>query len=89
VLVNGAAGGVRHFAVPIARAMDAIPTGVCGPANVDFVRSLGVENVVDYTQDEFTRRTKRCDVVFDVVANRSFGACRHLLMPGGFYVTTL
>jgi NADPH:quinone reductase-like Zn-dependent oxidoreductase len=88
-LINGAAGGVGHFAVQIARALGAVPTGVCGPANVDFVKSLGAETVIDYSRDDFTRRSERYDVVFDAVAKSSFGACRHLLKPGGCYVTTV
>jgi NADPH:quinone reductase-like Zn-dependent oxidoreductase len=88
-LINGAAGGVGHFAVQIARALGAVPTATCGPSNVDFVRSLGAETVIDYTQTDFTRRTEQYDVVFDAVAKSSFRACRHLLKPGGCYVTTL
>ena len=88
-LINGAAGGVGHFAVQIARALGAVPTGVCGPANVDFVKSLGAETVIDYSRDDFTRRSERYDVVFDAVAKSSFGACRRLLKPGGCYVTTV
>ena len=88
-LINGAAGGVGHFAVQIARALGAAPTAVCGSANVDFVKSLGAETVIDYSRDDFTRRPERYDVVFDAVAKSSFGACRHLLKPGGCYVTTL
>jgi NADPH:quinone reductase-like Zn-dependent oxidoreductase len=88
-LINGAAGGVGHFAVQIARGLRAVPTAVCGPSNVDFVRSLGAENVIDYSQSHFTRRTERYDVVFDAVAKSGFLACRHVLKPGGCYVTTL
>ena len=64
-------------------------SAVCGPANADFVKSLGAETVIDYSQDDFTRRAERYDVVFDAVAKSSFGACRHLLKPGGCYVTTV
>lgn len=88
-LINGAAGGVGHFAVQIARALGAVPTATCGPSNVDFVRSLGAETVIDYSHDDFTRRTERYDVIFDAVAKSSFQACQHLLVPGGTYVTTL
>ena len=88
-LINGAAGGVGHFAVQIARAMGAVPTAVCGPGNVEFVKSLGAETIIDYSQDDFTRRMERYDVVFDAVAKSGFGACRHLLKPGGCYVTTV
>ena len=88
-LINGGAGGVGHFAVQIARALGAVPTATCGPANIDFVRSIGAETVIDYSKSDFTRGTERYDVVFDSVAKSSFGACRHLLKPGGCYVTTL
>jgi NADPH:quinone reductase-like Zn-dependent oxidoreductase len=88
-LINGGAGGVGHFAVQIARALGAVPTATCGPFNVDFVRSIGAEAVIDYSRDDFTRQAGRYDVVFDAVAKSGFGACRHLLKPGGTYVTTL
>ena len=89
-LINGGAGGVGHFAVQIAKALGAAPTAAtCGPANVDFVRSLGADLVIDYSKEDFTRRPEHYDVVCDAVATSSFGACRHLLNPGGAYVTTL
>jgi NADPH:quinone reductase-like Zn-dependent oxidoreductase len=88
-LINGGTGGVGHFAVQIARALGAVPTATCGPSNVDFVRSLGAETVIDYSKEDFTRRTEQYDVVFDAVAKSRFAACRHLLKPGGCYVTTL
>jgi NADPH:quinone reductase-like Zn-dependent oxidoreductase len=89
VLVNGGAGGVGHFAVQIGKAMGATVAATCGPSNVDFVRSLGADRVIDYSREEFTRRPDRYDVVFDAVGKSSFAACRHLLNPGGAYVTTL
>jgi NADPH:quinone reductase-like Zn-dependent oxidoreductase len=89
-LINGGAGGVGHFAVQIAKALGAAPTAAtCGPANVDFVRSLGSDLVIDYSREDFTRRPEQYDVVCDAVATSSFGACRHLLNPAGAYVTTL
>jgi NADPH:quinone reductase-like Zn-dependent oxidoreductase len=88
-LINGAAGGVGHFAVQIAKALGATTTGTCGPSNVDFVKSLGADLVIDYSREDFTRRPERYDVVLDAVAFSSFSACRHLLNPGGAYVTTL
>ena len=88
-LINGAAGGVGHFAVQIARALGAVPTAVCGPANVDFVKSLGADAVIDYSRDDFTRRAEQYDVVFDAVAKSGFAICRHLIKPGGCYVTTV
>jgi NADPH:quinone reductase-like Zn-dependent oxidoreductase len=88
-LIHGGAGGVGHFAVPIAKALGAKVTATCGPANVGFVESMGADQVIDYTQEEFPRRPERYDVVFDAVAKSSFPACRHLIKPGGAYVTTL
>ncbi|MFI5458124.1 MAG: NAD(P)-dependent alcohol dehydrogenase [Isosphaerales bacterium] len=88
-LINGGAGGVGHFAVQIAKALGATTAATCGPFNVAFVESLGADLVIDYSREDFTQRAERYDVVFDAVAMSSFGACRHLLNPGGSYVTTL
>ncbi len=88
-LVNGGAGGVGHFAVQIAKALGATVAATCGPANIHFVEALGADLVIDYTKDAFTRRRERYDVICDAVAMSSFGACRHVLNPGGVYVTTL
>ena len=72
VLVNGASGGVGTFAVQIAKAFGADVTAVCSTRNVDLVRSLGADRVVDYTQDDFTRRAERHDVLLDVTGSRRF-----------------
>jgi len=88
-LINGGAGGVGHFAVQIAKALGATTAATCGPFNVAFVESLAADLVIDYSREDFTRRAEQYDVVFDAVAMSSFGACRHLLNPGGSYVTTL
>ena len=88
-LINGGAGGVGHFAVQIARALGATVTATCGPSIVASVESLGADTVIDYSREDFTRRPEQYDVVFDAVAKSSFPACRHLLKPGGTYVTTL
>jgi NADPH:quinone reductase-like Zn-dependent oxidoreductase len=90
VLINGASGGVGSFAVMIARALGAARVaGVCGPANVGFVRGLGADLVIDYTQADWTRQPGRYDVILDAVAMSSYRACRRLLGPRGVYVTTL
>jgi NADPH:quinone reductase-like Zn-dependent oxidoreductase len=89
VLVNGASGGVGTFAVQIARILGGQVAAVTSARNVDLVRSLGAEEVADYAQEDFTRRGKRYDVVFDVVPNRTFAACSRALTPSGVYVTTL
>ena len=86
VLVNGASGGVGTFAVQIAKALGAEVSGVCGTANVDLVRSLGADRVIDYTQEDFTRREERYDLLLDNVENRSLAACRQVLTPGGTLV---
>ncbi|MFD8420408.1 NAD(P)-dependent alcohol dehydrogenase [Streptomyces sp. NPDC059466] len=83
VLVNGASGGVGTFAVQIAKAYGAEVTAVCSTRNVDLVRSLGADHVVDYTRDDFTRAGIRHDVVFDLVANRSLTDLRRALTPTG------
>jgi NADPH:quinone reductase-like Zn-dependent oxidoreductase len=89
VLVNGASGGVGTFAVQIAKALGAHVTGVCGTANLEFVRELGADKVVDYTAEDFTHADHRFDVVFDAVAKSSFSASRRVLRPYGVYVTTV
>jgi NADPH:quinone reductase-like Zn-dependent oxidoreductase len=89
VLINGASGGVGHFAVQIAKIFGAEVTGVCSGANVDFVKSLGADRVIDYTRQDFTKGTERYELIFDAVAKRSFGECKNVLMPNGSYVSTL
>jgi NADPH:quinone reductase-like Zn-dependent oxidoreductase len=86
VLINGASGGVGTFAVQIARAFGATVTGVCRPRNADLVRSIGADEVIDYTTADFTRRGKRYDLVVDVAGSRSVTACRRALTRGGTLV---
>ncbi|SCG72662.1 NAD(P)-dependent alcohol dehydrogenase [Micromonospora humi] len=86
VLVNGASGGVGTLAVQLAKALGATVTGVCRTRNVDLVRSLGADHVVDYTRADFTRDPRRHDVVFDLVGNRSLTALRRALTPTGTLV---
>jgi NADPH:quinone reductase-like Zn-dependent oxidoreductase len=86
VLVNGAWGGVGTFAVQLARALGAVVTGVCGPGNVDLVRSLGAAEVIDYTAEDFTRSGKRYDLLLDVAGSRRVPACRRVLTRSGTFV---
>jgi NADPH:quinone reductase-like Zn-dependent oxidoreductase len=86
VLINGAAGGVGTFAVQIAKSFGAEVTGVCSTRNVELVRSLGADHVIDYTRDDFTRSAERYDLMFDCVGNRSLSVCRRVLTPRGTFV---
>ncbi|AVT38518.1 NAD(P)-dependent alcohol dehydrogenase [Plantactinospora sp. BB1] len=86
VLVNGASGGVGTFAVQLARAFGATVTGVCSGRNVELVRSLGADEVVDYTAEDFTRRGRRYDLLLDNVGSRSVAAYRRALTRDGTLV---
>ncbi len=86
VLINGAAGGVGTFAVQIAKSFGAEVTGVCSTRNVDMVRSLGADHVIDYTQRDFAKNGQRYDLILDSVGNHSLLACSGLLNPKGIYV---
>ncbi len=86
VLINGASGGVGTFAVQIAKALGAEVTGVCSTRNVDLVRSLGADHVVDYTREDFTRNDRRYDLMFDIAGSRSWSECRRVLNPQSTFV---
>jgi NADPH:quinone reductase-like Zn-dependent oxidoreductase len=86
VLVNGASGGIGTFAVQIAKALGAEVTGVTSTRNVDLVRSLGADHVIDYTKEDFTRRGHRYDFILDNVANHSLSDLRRALTPTGTLV---
>jgi len=81
VLINGASGGVGTFAVQIAKALGAEVTGVCSTRNVELVRSLGADHVIDYTQEDFTRSGRRYDLLLDIAGSKSWSACRRVLAP--------
>jgi NADPH:quinone reductase-like Zn-dependent oxidoreductase len=86
VLINGASGGVGTFAVQIAKSYGADVTGVCSTRNVDLVRSLGADYVIDYTKEDFTKTGQLYDLVVDNVGNRSLSECRRVLKPKGTFV---
>jgi NADPH:quinone reductase-like Zn-dependent oxidoreductase len=89
VLINGASGGVGHFAVQIAKIFDAEVTAVSSGANADFVMDLGADRVIDYKRHDFTKDGERYDIIFDAVAKRSFRECKNVLTSDGVYVSTL
>jgi NADPH:quinone reductase-like Zn-dependent oxidoreductase len=86
VLINGASGGVGTFAVQIAKSLGAEATGVCSTRNMDLVRSLGADQVIDYTKEDFTKGDQRYDVIFDNVQNHTFSERRRVLSPNGICV---
>jgi NADPH:quinone reductase-like Zn-dependent oxidoreductase len=86
VLVNGASGGVGTFAVQIAKSFGTQVTGVCSTRNVDLVRSIGADHVIDYTKEDFTKTDQRYDLIFDLVGNHSFSERRRILNPNGICV---
>ena len=86
VLINGASGGVGTFAVQIAKSFGTEVTGVCSTRNVDLVRSIGADHVIDYTKEDFTKSDQRYDLIFDLVGNHSFSERRRVLTPNGICV---
>jgi NADPH:quinone reductase-like Zn-dependent oxidoreductase len=87
VLVNGASGGVGSAAVQIAKAFGAEVTGVCSTKNLEFVKSLGADKVIDYTKEDFTQNGETYDIILDLVVGKtSFARCKNSLKPNGFYL---
>jgi len=86
VLINGASGGVGTFAVQIAKSYETEVTGVCSTRNLDMVRSIGADHVIDYTREDFTQNEQRYDLILDIVANRSVSDYMRALSPTGRYV---
>lgn len=86
VLINGAGGGVGAFAVQIAKANGAKVTGVDSTEKLGMLRSIGADRVIDYTQEDFTQRSERYDLIVDIPGNHSFTDCRRVLTPTGTYV---
>jgi NADPH:quinone reductase-like Zn-dependent oxidoreductase len=86
VLINGAFGGVGTFAIQIAKTYGAEVTGVCSTRNLELVRSLGADHVIDYTKEDYTKGNQRYEVIYDLVNNHSFAERRRVLKPGGICV---
>ncbi len=88
ILIYGASGSIGTAGVQLAKHFDAHVTAVCDTKSVELVRSLGADEVVDYTRDDFTKNGETYDVIFDAVGKHSFRRCRHSLKPGGIYLST-
>jgi NADPH:quinone reductase-like Zn-dependent oxidoreductase len=88
VLINGASGGVGTFAVQLAKTLGADVTGVCSPRNVELVRSLGADHVIDYTREDFTRGARRFDVIIDLAGKHRLSELRGVLAPRGTYIAS-
>jgi NADPH:quinone reductase-like Zn-dependent oxidoreductase len=86
ILINGASGGIGTFAVQIAKSFGAYVTGVCSTKNVDLVRSLGADRVIDYTSEDFTQDSERYDILLDNAANRKLSEMSRVLTPNGISV---
>jgi len=86
ILINGASGGVGTFSVQIAKALGAEVTGVCSTRNMELVRSIGADHVIDYNKEDFTKSGQRYDLILDNVGNHSFADCRRALNPGGTHL---
>ena len=88
VLINGASGSLGTYGVQIAKYYGAEVTGVCSTGNVELVRSLGADKVIDYKKEDFTQSDEKYDLIFDAVSKSSESACQNVLAPGGAYIET-
>jgi len=89
ILVNGASGAIGTYAIQIAKHLGAEVTGVCSTTNIEMVRSLGADNVIDYTKEDFTQNGETYDIIFDAVGKSSFVKCKGSLKINGTYLVTL
>jgi len=89
VLIIGASGSIGTYATQLANHFGAEVTGVCSSKNVEFVKSNGAVEVIDYTKQDFTQIRERFDIIFDTATKSSFSECKHLLNPNGFYLVTM
>ena len=87
VLINGASGSLGTAAVQLAKYYGAVVTGVCSTRNLELVKSLGANHVIDYTQTDFTKANNTYDIIFDTVGKKSFAACKKVLEPNGKYLS--
>jgi len=88
VLVNGATGAIGSAAVQLLKYFEVNVTAVCGTENTELIKSFGADRVIDYQKEDFTKDKQRYDLVFDTVGKSSFFKCRHLLKPGGIYISS-
>ena len=88
VLVNGATGAIGSAAVQLLKYFDVNVTAVCNTKNIELVKSLGADRIIDYTKENFTKEDQKYDFVFDTVGKSSFFKCRQLLQPGGVYISS-
>ena len=89
ILIHGASGAIGTYAVQLAKYYGAVVTGVCSATNADMVKSLGADNVIDYTKEDFTKSNEKYDFVFNVVGKTTFSQCKGILKPKGIYLDNM